>query len=302
MISIAVLLTCFNRKEKTISCLESLFKVKDEFVNSHSENDLLSLEVFLTDDGCTDGTADAVRNNFSNQSVNIIQGDGNLYWAGGMRLAWSKALNSNTNWDYFLLLNDDTDLLPNLFQELFYTRDFCLNKYGKEGIISGITSSKKNHNIITYGGDVWMDKLGARSRRIIPNGTPELVDVTNANILLVHSSVVKTIGIFYKGFRHGNADYDYANHARKAGFPVLLTGNICGRCDDDHENFDEYKNKILSMTLKERRKFFSNPLKSSADYLCFIRRNAIIRYPLVAFGRFLNLYFPMLYYRLRESR
>ena len=60
----AVLLTVFNRKEKTLECLSRLFDqlpVED-----------LQIDVFLTDDGCTDGTAEAVENLFP--SVHILKG------------------------------------------------------------------------------------------------------------------------------------------------------------------------------------------------------------------------------------
>ena len=59
----AVLLTVFNRKEKTLQCLSRLFDqlpVED-----------LQIDVFLTDDGCTDGTAEAVENLFP--SVHLLK-------------------------------------------------------------------------------------------------------------------------------------------------------------------------------------------------------------------------------------
>ena len=46
--NIAAILTCFNRKEKTLVCLRSLFSI------------IPNIEVYLTDDGCTDGTFDIV--------------------------------------------------------------------------------------------------------------------------------------------------------------------------------------------------------------------------------------------------
>lgn len=302
MISIAVLLTCFNRREQTLSCLRTLYAVQEEFICAHTPEEQVSLVVYLTDDGCTDGTSDAIKNEFRNHNINILQGNGNLFWAGGMRVAWNAALRSNVSWDYFLLLNDDTDLLPNFFDELFQTRKYCLNHFGKEGIISGVTAAKSDSDKVTYGGDVWIDRWSARSKRVIPEGTPISVDITNANILLVHSSVVKKIGIFYKGFRHGNADYDYSNHAKKAGFPVLLTGNVCGLCEEDHGTTEQYIEKITSMGLLERYKFYSNPLHSSKDYLCFIRRNAFFRYPFVLAGRILNVLFPQFYFKYYKKR
>ena len=74
MKTIAALITCFNRKEKTILCLTNLFK--QPLLNN------FELDVFLTDDGCTDGTAEAVGKMFP--QVHIIKGDGNLFWNRGM--------------------------------------------------------------------------------------------------------------------------------------------------------------------------------------------------------------------------
>lgn len=298
MIKIAVILTCYNRRELTLSCLRTLFSVADIY-NNKREYQAVSLSVYLTDDSCTDGTGEAVRSAFPEYDITIMQGNGNLYWAGGMRLAWGEAIKKE--WDYYLLLNDDTDLLPNLFDELFSTMRYSREKFGKEGLVSGLTSAKDDHNKTTYGGGVRFKKTRQHNASLLPD-EPHRVDVTNANILLIHHSVVDKLGIFYEGFRHGNADYDYALHAGRAKFPVLITANYCGRCDHDHDSFEEYRDKILSMNLHQRKEFLNHPIRSSKDYLMCIRRNAPMRYPLVAFGRWLNLYFPKVYYWLYNKR
>ena len=87
-ISIAVILTCFNRKEKTVQCLRHLFAAASQYNTGHADGEEVHLSIFLTDDGCTDGTADAVKEECEGQELHIIQGDGKCYWAGGMRLAW----------------------------------------------------------------------------------------------------------------------------------------------------------------------------------------------------------------------
>src|SRR5689334_7452083 len=96
--TIGVLLTTRNRKEKTLTCIESL---KRQRLPAD-----VSLEVFLTDDGSTDGTVDAVRQAYP--SANIFKSDGSLFWAGGMRNSWTHALKEDL--DFYLLLNDDTTL------------------------------------------------------------------------------------------------------------------------------------------------------------------------------------------------
>lgn len=296
---IAVLLTCFNRKDKTLSCLTSLYRAS--YIYNNKVEDKVELSIYLTDDGCTDGTSDAVRDNFSDKNITILKGTGNLYWAGGMRFAWNEALKKHNEWDFYLLLNDDTDLLDNLFEELLNTHKYCIENYKQSGIYSGITSSKSDHNKMTYGGDIWKNKFLGTSIRLKPTGRPQLCDITNANILLVSKEVVDRIGIFWDGYIHGKADNDYSNQARKKGIPVLLTANFCGRCDNDHKSSKEVADAVKEMSLSERKKYFSHPIRSNKDYLKYIRRNMPFRYPIVCFGRMLNVYFPKFYYKINNS-
>lgn len=299
--NIATIITCFNRKNQTLSCLKNLYASLDNY-NTNTKEEKLSLSLFMTDDGCTDGTFESIKVQFADKNITIIKGNGNLFWAGGMRAAWSCALEKGKDIDFYLLLNDDTDFIDNTFEELITTHKYSLEQYGKAGIYSGITSAKGNHNLITYGGDVWTNRLLAKSKRLSPTGIPQRCDMTNANILLVSKEVVARIGTFSKEYTHAIADYDYSIRANKAGCPVLVTANVCGRCDNDHKSMDEVISEIKSMSLKERKKYFNHPLHSNKDYLTFIKQHSAFRYPLVAFGRFLNVYFPNLYYSISYNR
>jgi len=79
---IAILMTCHNRRETTLSCLKAVFKqVLPESV---------TFNVFLVDDGSTDGTGDAVRSYYP--SVAVLEGDGSLFWNRGMRKAFAEAM------------------------------------------------------------------------------------------------------------------------------------------------------------------------------------------------------------------
>lgn len=292
-LKIAVLLTCYNRKEKTVACLNSLNRALD------SVRDRVNVEVFLTDDGCTDGTSDAVKNIFPSNLFHIIKGNGNLFWAGGMRVAWNEALKRHNEWDYYLLINDDVKFLPNVSDELFKAEEFSKTHYGKEGICSGLTCDTNDANKITYGGGRWKNRFLASTETITYNGEPQACDFTNANILLVPKYVVDKIGIFHKGYHHGKADYDYTCVASNKGIPVLLTGNAVGKCDNDHIKYAFIARKVVSMSLKERKVFYKKPINSIDDYLLFVRRTSPIRYPWVALGRYLNLYFPKFYYKIK---
>src|ERR1039457_1924637 len=97
MTRIAVLMTCHNRRTATLACLSSL--------ENQINNSDFSLTTYLVDEGCTDGTAEAVANH---PKIHIIRGDGNLYWNRGMQLAFSTARRDNH--DGYLWLNDDVVL------------------------------------------------------------------------------------------------------------------------------------------------------------------------------------------------
>ena len=99
----AVLLTCFNRKKHTLTCLNQLFFLSQE------------IDVYVVDDNSSDGTSAAILEQFPD--VHLIKGNGNLFWNRGMHLAWKHA--SKHKYDFYLWLNDDVVLYKNCFDEMF---------------------------------------------------------------------------------------------------------------------------------------------------------------------------------------
>lgn len=296
-IKIATIITCFNRKEKTTSCLAHLFEATNNYNIQHSQLPI-ELAIFLTDDGCTDGTADAVKNICKGKNLHIIQGDGNCYWAGGMRLAWEEALKSKTDWDFYLLLNDDTLVSNEVFEELLATHTYCLKTFGKPGLYSGIICDINDESIITYGGKKFHSKSQGRSYNINPSETPQEVDMTNANILLIDRNVVDKIGIFYKGYIHGCADYDYSMTAKKNNFPTLTTAKCCGKCEYDHLSGLAEIKKLMSMSFKQRKRYVNFPTHSDKDYLLFVKRHTPKRFIFSWILRKIRVISPKIYYKI----
>lgn len=300
-INIAVIITCFNRKAKTIECLKHLLKAYNSYNYTHIESPI-KLTIYLTDDGCTDGTADAVRNICKGYNLHIIQGNGQCFWAGGMRLAWNEALKQKNNWDFYLLLNDDTMVFDDIFEQLFYTHHFSIDTYNKPGLYSGIICDINNPVKITYGGEIVKGNFHADEHRMQPQNTPTLVDRTNANILLVSKYIVNDIGIFYEGFIHGSADYDYSMQARKHNYPVLITHKVCGACENDHLSRKDEIHKLRAMSLSQRMRFFKNPVNSDQDYLLYIRRNMPHKFIISWILRKIRIFIPKLYETISSYR
>ena len=292
---IAIILTCFNRKKKTIQCLRHLFAAASLYNTEHLGNDSVCLSIFLTDDGCTDGTADAVREVCRGQELHIIQGNGECYWAGGMRLAWSEAIKCYKNFDFYLLLNDDTMMCNNAFFELFRTHQYVITTTGKPGIYSGIISDIGNDSRITYSGAIYDNSSKSQYHKLIPDGKPLRVDITNANILLIPKEIVNKVGIFYKGYVHGGADYDYAMTITRHGYGAFITEKVCGQCEYDHKRGREIIDDLMQMSFRERYQYVHHPVYGDHDYLLFLKRHIPHKYPISWLLHKIRLYAPAIY-------
>ena len=202
---IFVLLTCHNRKQKTLHCLNLLYSQKVQGID---------LETFLVDDGCTDGTADAVRQVYP--QVNLIQGDGTLFWNRGMCLAWEEARKHGEH-DAVLWLNDDTMLFPDAVQTIV-----SLSEDHPDSIIVA-TIKSVNGDRITYGGF-------HKGKLIKPDGSLHTCDKFNGNCMFVPVSVSNKIGYLDPYYRHSKGDFDYAIRACQAGIKNIVAP-VLGICD-----------------------------------------------------------------------
>lgn len=301
MMKVSILLTCYNRKEKTLISLQTLFESIDYYRANCDSN--TSFTVYLTDDGCSDGTSSAVLQSFADRDIVIIRSEGNAYWTGGMRIAWKKALSVDNGYDFFLLINDDVVFKKECVYELFSTHTFTLENYGKGGVYTGFVSKIGDENDILYGAKKYQKKLMSSFVNLIPTGSPQECEMVNANILMVAANVVDNIGILDEVFIHAAADMDYGIRAKRAGLPVLTTSIVCGYSEFDHDNSDDEYRKVKSMRLTERMAFLNKPtVKQYHDGLVFYWRYEKIKCLLLGLSYILNLFLPSIYYRMYKKR
>lgn len=235
--NIAVLLTCFNRKKTTDACLESFFSAIGSISN-------YTFDIFLVDDASKDGTTAFVNKKYP--MVNTIEGDGKLYWAGGMSLAWRTALNSDTDYDGYLLINDDVHFYSSFWTQIDSTIKYSKQNYGCVGICI-LSTIDDTTGLISYGGYKLANKLFKhRTLKVLPLDIPQECQLANANILYIPAEVVNRIGILDPNFTHSLADFDYTLTAYEKGIPVLVGPNYGGVCVNDHPN------KIIANSIKQR--------------------------------------------------
>jgi len=218
-LKLAILMTCYNRVEKTLKCLDSLHKA--------SVPDNVKFDIYLVDDNSPDKTGKIVKNNYPD--INVIPGTGYLYWNRGMRLAWKNARRQH-DYDFYLLVNDDVFINTDAIKIIFSDYYSLLND-GIEAIVSGVCKCSNSLDV-TYGGSNEEHKV------IVPNGLPRLCKYTNCNFTLVSKKIFHKIGYLSYKYIHAAGDHDYGLRATKAGFKCYISSSVLAICDGHIEEQD----------------------------------------------------------------
>ena len=285
---IAVIITVFNRIEKTVKCLDALFAASDR-------SGAVDVDVYLTDDGSSDGTSGIVGQRYVSRNITILHGDGNLYWNGGMINSWSEAVKRG-GYDGYLWLNNDTTLLPNIFEELTAADEYSVKHYGRRGIYVGSTKDAATGEF-SYGGFDYVSKITLKDRFHIPNGEFQACQCGHGNATYVSQEVVDALGLLHGGYRHSVGDHDYTYQAFRHRFPVIVLREYVGECTNDHRQSGP--GTIFEMSLRDRLRSLKNPLRSTLhNTLLFNRRNFPWRYPFVAVTSYAKVLCPNLYFKL----
>lgn len=206
-LKIAILITCFNRKYVTLTCIKNI-------VASNQSNFLV--DIYVVDGGSTDGTVLAIMEKFPDVKVKIHQG---LYWNRGMIAAWKEAVNSGIDYEAFLLLNDDVHLNEHSISELVKIIDV---RNGAR-IAVGFTVTPTTGEI-SYGGLKRRAGLSRIRFERSSNNYDQIVTM-NGNCVLIPRVVYENLGMLSSRYQHSFGDIDYGLRATRAGINIVLTSN-----------------------------------------------------------------------------
>jgi GT2 family glycosyltransferase len=215
---IAVLMTCHNRREKTLACLAAL----------HANAPVLgaSFTVLLVDDGSTDGTAAAVATRYP--ETRLIPGDGSLFWNGGMRRAFEVALGDD--YQAYLWLNDDTMLYPDALARLIAASRQLRKASGRDVVVVGSTQDARTR-ALTYGGVRRAAKWRPMAFNMVtPGAAPIECESMWGNCVLIPDAIARAVGNLDPSFTHSMGDVDYGLRVRKAGFAIFVMSGYAGTC------------------------------------------------------------------------
>ena len=215
---VSIVLACYNRREMTLRCLASLFTQADANVE---------LAVHLFDDGSSDGTAAAVRG--AHPFVNIIAGDGDAYWGGGMAAAMRAALQTRS--DFILWLNDDVVLDRSAISHLLIAHAEAEASRGPGPHLIVGAVADPNRRMTTYAG--WRRRNAwhpIQLERVEPNGGLNPAETMNGNCVLIPTEAANRIGAIDPNLVHQLGDIDYGYRAVQSGCRIWVAPEPIGTC------------------------------------------------------------------------
>lgn len=209
---ITVIFTCFNRKEKTLNCVERLIE----------GNEKIDFNFVIVDDGSTDGTGDALKSCKYASMLNVLKTEGNCFYSGGMSRGMQYLLDKEEKSEYLLMINDDVEFYDNSIEKL------VLQSVKKEdAVIVGVTCDDQGKQ--TYGAIRYKGGFSVRYDAVL-RGEENESDTFNANCVLIPFDLFEKTGVMDRHYIHSLGDFDYGLSLKKNGAKIYSSDNFVGVC------------------------------------------------------------------------
>lgn len=210
-VRVAAVMTCFNRKEKTINSIKQL-----------SMNKNIEFTFIVVDDNSSDGTDQALNEMKNDYKIIIKKGNGSSFYTGGMRIGLKYLLEQAEQYDYVLLFNDDVEFYKNSVYDLVE------QEKKKHGVMVGVCCGSTG--TMTYGAVKYLKGMNVKYTKM-PLGSSKSADTFCANCVLIPWAIFKKTGNMDEHYSHSFGDFDYGFSIRREGFNIFTGEKYVGVCD-----------------------------------------------------------------------
>jgi GT2 family glycosyltransferase len=201
---------------------------------------LPDLCIVVIDDGSTDGTAQAVSSEFPD--VEILKGNGNLWWTGAIRAGMAYA--NRQGCDAIFWLNDDCPPAPGSL-----TKMYEVSKTWGNAIIGAACYSTETNTL---------KPTGAQGRTRIAAQPGEILPVTemSGHCVCIPGTVIDQIGLpDTQRYPHYHGDSSYTLKATRVGVKAYILGDAKvfhpGKIKTKLEDFADFENTSRLQTLNQ---------------------------------------------------
>ena len=247
--SVLGLMTCYNRKEKTMNALSNLIQGNPE----------ISFSFMVADDGSSDGTYEELA---KFPRTRVIRGDGSWFYSGGMRAVIEEAKKEKQSYDYCLFFNDDVDFYESAIENL------C--KKDRNVIWVGPTSDEEGN--LSYGGVLKTSKWRPNPEIIMAdNSMGRECDTFNANCVLIPWDIFIKLDNIDQVYTHSMGDFDYGFSAKRKGYVLKVSDEFVGVCPDNPVGIS-WRNTELSRKERFRRKESPKGLPTR-EWFYYLKKN-----------------------------
>lgn len=232
---ILAIFTCFNRKEKTKKCIETI-------TTGNPECDFTFV---IADDGSTDGTNEVLQDMQSIYSIHTLRGEGDWFYSGGMNEGMNYALQKlSHDFDYMLMMNDDVEFFENSIQCM-------ISQSISRGDAVVVGAMCNDCYELSYGAIKYTSGYKYRKMGLSEWETP--ADTFNANCVLIPYMAFERVGAMDAYYRHSLGDFDYGLSLKRAGYKIFQSKEFAGMCNNN-DSKGTWRDTSLSRRDRIRKK------------------------------------------------